>query len=197
LTYLGSLVSSRSVVVCCGSGGVGKTTISAALALEAASLGKSACVVTIDPARRLADALGIAELTNSPTRIEGDWSGELWALMLDPKGTFDGLVHRYAASPEQAENILATHPEVADVAVFGVPDEEMGEQVKAAVELVAGVSPSGELAAELIAHTREHLAGYKAPRSIDFEERLPRHPTGKLYKRLLRDPYWEGAGRRI
>ncbi len=107
MTYLGSLVSSRSVVVCCGSGGVGKTTISAALALEAASLGKSACVVTIDPARRLADALGIAELTNSPTRIEGDWSGELWALMLDPKGTFDGLVHRYAASPEQAENILA------------------------------------------------------------------------------------------
>ncbi len=84
-----------------------------------------------------------------------------------------------------------------DAAVFGIPDDEMGEQVKAAVELAEGVEPSAELVAALIGHVKEHLASYKAPRSIDFEEELPRHPTGKLYKRLLRDPYWEGAGRSI
>jgi long-chain acyl-CoA synthetase len=73
----------------------------------------------------------------------------------------------------------------------------MGEQVKAAVELAAGTTASDDLAAELIAYAREHLAGYKVPKTIDFEEQLPRSPTGKLYKRLLRDPYWEGSGRTI
>jgi anion-transporting ArsA/GET3 family ATPase len=104
---LADLVENRSVVVCCGSGGVGKTTVAATFALEAARRGRRACVVTIDPARRLADALGLEDLTNTPKRIEGPWAGELWALMLDPKGTFDDLVRRYAASPEQAEDILA------------------------------------------------------------------------------------------
>ena len=104
---LAELVDERSIVVCCGSGGVGKTTVSAAVALEAARRGRRACVVTIDPARRLADALGIESLANTPRRIEGRWPGELWALMLDPKGTFDDLVARYASSPEQAEGILA------------------------------------------------------------------------------------------
>jgi anion-transporting ArsA/GET3 family ATPase len=101
------LVAERSVVVCCGSGGVGKTTISAAIALEAARRGRRACVVTIDPARRLADALGLSSLDNTARRIDGPWPGELWALMLDPKSTFDDLVHRYAPTPEQAEGILA------------------------------------------------------------------------------------------
>ena len=103
---LAGLVGNRSVVVCCGSGGVGKTTISAALALEAARQGRRACGVTIDPARRLASALGVDSLPNQPARIEGRWPGELWALMLDPKVTFDDLVHRYAPSTEQAEAIL-------------------------------------------------------------------------------------------
>ena len=99
--------------------------------------------------------------------------------------------------PAEIEGVLTGHPGVVDAAVFGIPDDEMGEQVKAAVELADGWTGSPELAAELIAFTRRSLAGYKAPRSVDFEDVLPRHPTGKLYKRLLRDPYWEGTGRTI
>jgi len=104
---LAELVVERSIVVCCGSGGVGKTTVAAAFGLEAARRERRACVVTIDPARRLANALGVDELANTPRRIDGPWPGELWALMLDPKGTFDDLVRRYASSPEQADGILA------------------------------------------------------------------------------------------
>jgi long-chain acyl-CoA synthetase len=99
--------------------------------------------------------------------------------------------------PAEIEGVLIGHTAVRDVAVFGIPDEEFGEQVKAAVELAPGHAASPELAEELMAYCRDHLAGYKTPRSIDFEEQLPRHPTGKLYKRLLRDPYWEGMERRI
>jgi anion-transporting ArsA/GET3 family ATPase len=104
---LPSLVAERSVVVCCGSGGVGKTTVSATFALAAARAGRRACVVTVDPARRLADALGVESLPNTPTEVAGDWPGHLHALMLDSKGTFDDLVERYARTPEQAESILA------------------------------------------------------------------------------------------
>ncbi|MGH9281518.1 MAG: ArsA family ATPase, partial [Acidimicrobiales bacterium] len=89
------------------SGGVGKTTTAAALAVEGARRGRRACVVTIDPAKRLADALGLESLTNTAGRVEGDWDGELWALMLDTESTFDDLVRRHAGSPEQAEGILA------------------------------------------------------------------------------------------
>ncbi|WP_433472896.1 AMP-binding protein [Spirillospora sp. CA-142024] len=99
--------------------------------------------------------------------------------------------------PAEIEGVLITHPSVRDVAVFGVPDEEFGEQVKAAVELGDGAVPSDALAGELIEHVRGSLAGYKAPRSIDFVERMPRTPTGKLYKRLLRDPYWEDQKQKI
>ena len=101
------LVDRRSILVTCGTGGVGKTTTAAALAVEGAAQSRRACVVTIDPAKRLADALGLEALTNTPHRIEGPWPGELWALMLDTKGTFDDLVDRYAIRPEQAQAILA------------------------------------------------------------------------------------------
>jgi anion-transporting ArsA/GET3 family ATPase len=104
---LSDLVRERTIIVCCGSGGVGKTTTAATLALEAARQGRRACVVTIDPAKRLADALGLESLSNTPGRIAGDWSGDLHALMLDTKSTFDALVTQYAATPEQAEAILA------------------------------------------------------------------------------------------
>jgi len=99
--------------------------------------------------------------------------------------------------PAEIEGVMAAHDAVRDVAVFGIPDDDFGEQVKAAVELEDGYSPSAELAAALTAHCREHLAGYKVPRSIDFEEGLPRMPTGKLAKRELRDRYWAGTGRHI
>ena len=101
-----ALVTSKSVIVCCGSGGTGKTTISAAIGLAGAAQGRKTCVVTIDPARRLADALGLDSLGNTPRWIEGDWSGELSAVMLDAKGTFDDLVARYSQSNEQADRIL-------------------------------------------------------------------------------------------
>jgi long-chain acyl-CoA synthetase len=99
--------------------------------------------------------------------------------------------------PAEIENTLVTHPAVADAAVFGIPNEEFGEEVKAAVELHPGHQPSHQLAQELIGHCRARLAAYKTPRSIDFERALPRHSTGKLYKRLLRDSYWKGTGRAI
>ncbi|MFI6813796.1 acyl-CoA synthetase [Nonomuraea sp. NPDC050328] len=92
--------------------------------------------------------------------------------------------------PQEAENVLAVHPLVADVAVFGIPDEEMGEQVKAVVQPVDPDQAGPALEAELIEYCRSKLAHYKCPKSIDFRDELPRHPTGKLYKRLLRDEYW-------
>jgi anion-transporting ArsA/GET3 family ATPase len=109
MTALADVVAQAEVIVCCGSGGVGKTTTAAALGLEAARLGRRAVVVTIDPAKRLADALGIpGRLSNDPVQLPlDDVPGELWALMLDTASTFDGLVTANAASAEQAERILS------------------------------------------------------------------------------------------
>ena len=109
------LVAKKKVIVCAGAGGVGKTTTAAAIALRAAIDGKKAVVLTIDPARRLASALGLKELSNQPTKVSSRKfagaqtkpKGELWAMMLDTKSTFDDVVTRYAPSPEQAERILA------------------------------------------------------------------------------------------
>jgi acyl-CoA synthetase (AMP-forming)/AMP-acid ligase II len=99
--------------------------------------------------------------------------------------------------PQEAENVLTLHPAVADVAVFGIPDADMGEQVKAVVQPTDGSQAGPRLEAELIAYCRSKLAPLKCPKSIDFEGELPRDPTGKMLKKQLRDRYWAGRLARV
>ncbi len=118
-------------------------------------------------------------------------------LYLTDRATFmiiSGGVNIY---PQECENLLITHPKVADAAVFGVPNEDLGEEVKAVVQPMPGFDPGEELAEELMAFCGEHLSRQKCPRSVDFEAELPRLPTGKLYKRHLRDRYWAERENRI
>ncbi len=100
------LLNESKVIICLGTGGVGKTTTAAALGYMAAKAGRSVCVVTIDPAKRLADAMGVGELENTPKKIETSSNLDLWAVMLDANSTFDELVQRFATSPEQMEKIF-------------------------------------------------------------------------------------------
>ncbi|MCB1644815.1 MAG: acyl-CoA synthetase [Pseudomonadales bacterium] len=141
--------------------------------------------------------LGDKEKTASSTSREG-WTtlgdighlDEEGYLYLSDRKSFmiiSGGVNIY---PQEAENALITHPKVADVAVFGVPNEEFGEEVKAVVQPVDMADAGPALEAELIAWVRAKIAHLKCPRSIDFLAELPRHPTGKLYKRLLKEKYW-------
>jgi len=118
-------------------------------------------------------------------------------LYLTDRATFmiiSGGVNIY---PQEIEDQMILHPKVADVAVVGVPDEEMGEAVKAVVQPAAGIEAGAALEAELLAYARDHIAHFKCPRSIDFLDELPRLPTGKLYKRLLKDRYWGRSNSRI
>ncbi len=99
--------------------------------------------------------------------------------------------------PAEIENVFLSHPKIGDVAVFGIPHEDWGEEIKAVVEPLEGVAPGEALTAELLDFCKEKLAKFKIPRSIDYTTELPRDPNGKLYKRRLRDPYWEGHDRAI
>jgi long-chain acyl-CoA synthetase len=124
--------------------------------------------------------------------LDGD--GYLWLSDRRIDMIISGGVNIY---PAEIEGVLAVHPEVADVAVIGVPDEEFGESVKAIVQVADGVTADDALAARLLAYCREHLAGYKTPRSVDFVDEIPRTATGKIQKKPLRDPYWAGHDRKI
>ena len=115
-------------------------------------------------------------------------------LHLTDRSTFmiiSGGVNIY---PQECENLLITHPQVADAAVFGVPNDDLGEEVKAVVQPLHGVVADEAFAQLLIAYCRQHLAAMKCPRSVDFTSALPRLPTGKLYKKPLREKYWAGRG---
>ena len=118
-------------------------------------------------------------------------------LYLTDRATFmiiSGGVNIY---PQEIEDAIVMHPKVMDVAVIGAPNPDMGEEVKAVVQPIGGVTGDASLEAEIIAYAREHLAHYKCPKSVDFRDELPRLPTGKLYKRLLKDEYWGKTGSRI
>ncbi len=118
-------------------------------------------------------------------------------LYLTDRKTFmiiSGGVNLY---PQEIEDLLITHPLVFDAAVFGVPNEDLGEEVKAVIQPMPGVEPGEELTDQLLAFCRDHLSKQKVPRSIDYEAELPRLPTGKLYKRVLRDRYWGDGTSRI
>jgi acyl-CoA synthetase (AMP-forming)/AMP-acid ligase II len=121
---------------------------------------------------------------------------EGWLYLTDRKAfmIISGGVNIY---PQETENCLIEHPKVADVAVIGVPNEDFGEEVKAVVQLVDPSAAGPDMEQELIAYCRSQLADVKCPRSIDFRDELPRHPTGKLYKRLLKDRYWGKRESRI
>lgn len=130
--------------------------------------------------------------TGDVGRIDAD--GYLWLSDRKIDMIISGGVNIY---PAEIEGALHAHPAVEDCAVIGVPDEEYGENVKAIVRVKDGVAASDALAGELMAHCRTLLAGYKAPRSVDFVDAIPRSAAGKIQKASLRAPYWKDAGRKI
>ena len=153
---------------------------------------------------------GEFEYHNDPEKTAASYTSAGWSTLgdigyLDEEGYLyltDRKAHMIIRGgvniyPQEAENVLVTHPKVYDVAVIGVPHPELGEEVKAVVQPMPGVEPGEELATELLEHCYANLAKFKCPSSVDFETELPRHPTGKLYKRLIKDRYWGQHDTRI
>jgi long-chain acyl-CoA synthetase len=146
------------------------------------------------------------EYNNDPEKTKETFNERGWSTLWDV-GHLDGDGFLYLTDrklfmivsggvniyPQEIEDVLALHPSVADVAVFGVPDDEMGEEVKAVIQPALGAEAGVKLAEEIMAFCREHLSHYKCPKSIDFTESLPRGENGKLYKKPLRDAYWASA----
>ncbi len=149
-----------------------------------------------DPDKTAADRAADDEGTRSTVGDVGYVDDDGYLYLTDRKTymIISGGVNIY---PQEAENLLVTHPKVMDAAVMGVPNVDLGEEVKGVVQLMPDVEAGAEIEQELLAFCRAHLAHYKCPRSIDFEAELPRLPTGKLYKRLLRDRYWGDQTSRI
>jgi long-chain acyl-CoA synthetase len=150
------------------------------------------------------------EYHNDPDKTASITDGRGWRTLGDV-GYVDGDGYLYLTDraahmiisggvniyPQEAENVLSSHTAVADVAVLGVPDAEMGEQVKAVVQPVPGATAGPELEEELLRYCRAELATYKCPKTVDFVAELPRDPNGKLYKRVLKERYWAGHDTRI
>lgn len=159
-------------------------------------VGESGAIYFESPTATLFEYHGDAKKT-AASRNEQGWStmgdigylDEGGYLFLTDRKAFTIISGGVNVYPQEAENVLSMHPAVADVAVFGVPDDDLGEVPKAVVQLATGTAPSDELAAELLAYCRSHLASIKCPRTVDFDDDLPRLPTGKLYKSALRDRY--------
>jgi long-chain acyl-CoA synthetase len=153
--------------------------------------------------------VGRFEYFKDQTKTAGSYAGDFFTLR--DMGYFDAdgylfLTGRTAEViisggvniyPAEVDAALLSHPAVADAATVGAPNEEWGEEVRAVVQLESGHAPSQALADELIAHCRARLAHFKCPRRIDFDADLPRHETGKIYRRLVRDRYWQGRERKI
>ncbi len=150
------------------------------------------------------------EYHNDPEKTAASRSPEGWSTLgdvgyLDVDGFLyltDRKAHMIISGgvniyPQEVEDLLITHPRIADAAVIGVPSEDFGEEVKAVVQPLDWADATPAFAAELIAFCRANISHVKAPRSIDFERELPRHPTGKLYKRLIRDRYWQGRASKL
>ena len=172
---VGFLATERAVVVCAGPGGVGKTTLSAAVALGGARAGRRACVITVDPARRLADALGVETLPNHPTAVPGAFDGSLHALMLDTAGTFDDLIGRYARSEAQAEAIRGNR------IYRNLTGMLSGTQEYMAMEKLYELTESGDFDLVVVdtPPTRNALDLLDAPR------RLTRFLENRLFRALL------------
>lgn len=153
---------------------------------------------------------GSFEYHNDPAKTAGSRNERGWSTVGD-MGYVDADGYLYLTDrkanmiisggvniyPQEAENVLICHPKVADVAVFGIPNEDYGEEVKAVVQPTQPLDASPEFERELLAYCRQHLAKVKCPRSIDFSDSLPRSESGKLYKRQLRERYWAGHATRI